>query len=243
MRNLSFFILFSALLCLQSAYAQTTITQSADLVSINNGIQCNGFNNPTTQTSNFRRFDLDGAHGIAGPFALDNVRVGTFISDPGITLYINFYTINPGDPLLLANLTQIGIPTSYVTQVSDNGAMFTINTAGAGAVVPPGLDLVVELFIPDGETVIGGYYTAYNTFGETADSYALSATACGITEITTLAAIGLPGYAFMLEVTGNAAPPPAIPTLSQWGLIILGLSLAIVLVLAFSLKSKKVKVA
>ncbi len=189
-----------------------SITQNTDTSTITalNSVACPGDND-----SYFRRFDLDGAHGIAGVLNVTDVDFGVETAtgnagSQGATL--NLYSIPNASPLLLANLTQIG--TAAVT--INDGSAFIQNVAVTGAIDGSVSDLVVELFVPDFNNGTN-FFIGSNAGGQSGPSFIMSAV-CGATEPTDLATLGFPGMHQIMVVNGTLPPPPepAVIPVNNW---------------------------
>ena len=186
-----------------------TITAGAS-VSCNNGAP--NFNH--TANSYWRRFDLNGAHGITGCFTASQVdfgieeAVGGGASQP---VSVRLYTIPNASPLNTANLTLIGSVGLNVPSQS----LTIFSALVAGVVIDASLlDLVVEVFTPSGQTVGDRFFIGSNSLGQTAPSY-LSAAECGVLQPTNTAALGFPGMHVYMAVTGGECPTPTIA--KTWG--------------------------
>lgn len=194
--------------------AGTTITQSNDLSTITalNSVACPGDND-----SYFRRFDLNGAHGIVDEFNISSVdfateAMGTITS---LDITVNLYSIANADALVLANLTLVG--TGSINVPNPNPTMY--NALVAGVVNGSTHDLVVEIVSNDFSNG-GSYFIGSNANGQTGPSFIL-APVCGASEPTDLATIGFAGMHIIMAVNGQVGPPPVIPTLSQYGIMLL----------------------
>ena len=171
--------------------------------------------------------DLDGDHGITGTFNITGITIGVELAQSGggtgQPLTVNLYTIPNGAALTFANLTQIGqavFPNFADTSLS------LVDLAVTGTVSDPASqDLVVEIFTPDGQDAGNSFFIGSNANGEIKPSY-LAASDCGISEPATTASIGFPDMHILMLVDGVEASAERIPTLSEWGMILMGLILA-----------------
>ena len=113
------------------------------------------------------------------------------------------------------SLTQIGTTT---IQVPDSASGTVLNVPLV-ATFPNGgtLQLVMEVFTPDGQAAGNLFFIGSNAAPENGPSY-LSAAACGITTPTTTAAIGFPDMHIVFNVHGVCSPgtpsPSPTPTLT-----------------------------
>lgn len=182
-----------------------TITQNASATIIStNSVSCNA-GGLHTNNSYFRRFNLDGAHGITTAFTVSQVdfgieqALGSAGSQP---VTVRLHTIPNASPLTNANLTNIG---TFPLVIGDQS--LTIFPALVNAVVanPLASDLVVEVFTPNGQTLGNSFFIGSNNLGQTAPSY-LAAADCGVVQPTDTAAIGFPGMHIYMAVTGSEQP-------------------------------------
>lgn len=191
-----------------------TITQStsATIVSLNS-VACNANDGSgTTPNSYWRRFNLDGAHGILTPFTVSSVDYGIETVDgAGINVTVNLYQILNAAPLTIANLSPIG----------SSGAVFLApqnlvikNQPVAGLINPLTHDLVVEIASADGRPNFNHFFIGSNNLGQSGLSY-LSAVDCGISQPTSTAAIGFPNMMIVMAVTGAENPTGTIS--NTWG--------------------------
>ena len=78
--------------------------------------------------------------------------------------------------------------------------------------------LVVEVNQPDGQPLLNWFYVGSNAAGQTAPGY-IAASACSISQPTSLASIGCPDMHMVMNVTGNAqsacTTPIDVPWLSE----------------------------
>ncbi|MEM9378503.1 MAG: hypothetical protein AAGB93_01045 [Planctomycetota bacterium] len=212
----------AALVTAPSAAAQMgTCTQSTDNMQIiaQNSVACvqNGPPQVHVDNSYWRRYDAQANCGSAG-LNINAVTFGIEAAQSGPNgngeqpANVRIYTIASGDPLLIANLTQVADePIMIFDQVQ---ALFTAPLSSQ-VVIPPGFDCVVELFLPDGVVDENIFFIGSNDLGESAPSY-LSAAGCGITEPTTTTQIGFPTMGIILDLVlavelGNRYCTPGNP--------------------------------
>jgi len=201
-----------------------SLTQSLDLTTIipANSVSCLSYSGHT-QNSFMRRFFLDTDHGITSTFTVGSVTFGvesaTSGSGTGQPLTVNLYTISKADPFTFANLTLIGTTT--------NAAFPDMTTtlydmAVTGKIEDPlTQDLVVEVFVPDGQAEGNFFFIGSNDSGETHPSY-LAAADCAVTEPATVASLGYPEMMVLMIVNGeDVQQPTSVPTMNEWGMIIL----------------------
>lgn len=224
------------------------ITQNNDAATITAlaSVSCNA-GGLHADNSYWRRFLLATDHGIALQYNVTSIdfgvenAVGAGGTQP---ISVNLHSIGNGATFLLANLTSIG---STSTTIADQ-ALTIANVGVTGSIVNPATtDLVVEIFTPDGQTAGHSFFIGANGAGDIRPAY-LSAAACGITEPTTVDAIGFPGMDIVMTVNGDeigqptATPDPGaggipVPTLSRWGMVAMLVLLAGAAVLLISRRS------
>jgi hypothetical protein len=167
-----------------------------------------------TNNSYWRRFDLNGAHGITGCFTVSQVDFGiedAFGPNGSQPVTVRLYTIPNAAGLNTANLTLIG----FVGLSVPNQSLTIFSALVPGVVVDASLlDLVVEVFTPNGQAAGNRFFIGSNSLGQTAPSY-LSAADCGVAQPTNTSAIGFPGMHIYMAVTGADCPTPTIA--KTWG--------------------------
>lgn len=195
-----------------------TITQNTSATIIpGTSVSCNnGFPNFFhTDNSYWRRFDLNGAHGIVNPFTVTRVDFGVeeATAPPGAQpVTVRLYRIPNAAALILANLTLIGsFPTSVVNQGS---TIFQLPVGPTVIANPLADDLVVEVFTPNGQAAGNRFFIGANNLGQTATAY-ISAADCGVTQPTPTGALGFPGSHLYMAVTG--AENPVAAANQTWG--------------------------
>lgn len=197
-----------------------TITQNLSATIIQfNSVSCNngaagGFLH--TENSYWRRFDLNGAHGILTAFTVTQVDFGIeeALSTAGAQpINVRLHTIPNASALNTANLTSIG---SFPLVVGDQSLV--IYSAPVNAIVANPLlsDLVVEINSPDGRTLGNRFFVGSNNLGQTANCF-LSAVDCGVAQPLATGAIGFPGMHIYMAVTGSEQPTAADG--ATWGRI------------------------
>jgi hypothetical protein len=190
------------------------ITQSTSQSLLGAGLACHntgtGF---VLENSFYRAFNLN-SFGINNDFKICAVEVGilTAATNSGSQpLTINLYTSNPAFPNGV--LTQIGTTSIQLSNQSNTIASIPVTgTASAGS------ELVVEIFIPDGQAASNTFRIGSNTAPETGPSY-IRAPLCGEPTPVTTADINFPEVHFVINVRGNEIVVSPIPTLSEWGLL------------------------
>ncbi len=179
----------------------TTITQnSSQDIEAATAVACGG-GGLTADNSFIRVFDLN-AEGVA-EFTPTSVEFGieTASSTSGTQpAVLRFYTLtNPAGPVAYTNFTSLGEQAIDITDADLALQMHEVTGIGTAEA---GDKLVVELHLDDTDNA---FYPGVNTQPEDGPTY-LASTACGVTQPTTYAALGFPGLAWVLNVTGNTAP-------------------------------------
>ncbi len=214
------------------AGGSTVLTQSTDPNTIiaGNSVSCNAAG-LHADNNYMRRFDLDGEFGITGLLTVDSVDIGieTATGAGGSQpISIILHSIANADPLLFANLTEVG---RLDTTIADASAVIQNFVVTSSAIDPATDDLVLDVFTPDGQAAGHSFFIGSNNLGESAPSF-LAAAACGINEPTATGAIGFPDMNLVFSVNATEGgggvvlpPPPAIPTMNSFGLLAMALAL------------------
>lgn len=206
-----------------AAPGPNSITQSLDTLTISpvNSVSCNA-GGLHADNSYMRRFFLAADHGIVNAFSVNSldwaieVATGSGGSQP---VDVNVYSIPSGAPLTFANLTLEGSSSIAVSDATQAG----INTAVAGAIVDPTtMDLVVEVFTPNGQASGNSFFIGSNANGETQPSY-IAAADCGISEPATTGSIGFSGMQIIMVVNGIEGG--GVPTMGGWAMILMAVLL------------------
>ncbi len=181
-----------------------TLTEStSQAITALNSVSCNnGVGH--TDNSYFRAFNL--ASFGQGDFNVCSVEVGVEeASSAGGSqpITINLYTVASGT-FPGGALTPIGTSSTTVADQSLTIVDFPVAGFAAGT-----LDLVVEVFTPDGEAAGNLFFIGSNASAETAPSY-LQAADCGVTTPMTTAAIGFPNMHIVMNVHGDPAGPGGV---------------------------------
>lgn len=135
--------------------------------------------------------------GVQNDLTIDSVQIGIGFVEISQDVTINLYSLSGA--LQYANMTLLSSETINLP------AMFnTLVNIPISATAPAGSTLVAELVIPNnpGNAFIAGY----NAGNQTGASYYAS-DACGYTEPTSLAAIGLDNLSFIMTVFAEADAP------------------------------------
>ncbi len=161
--------------------------------------------NPATgiaDTSYWRAFDL-GAFGIPGDFAVCEVQIGIENAQA------NTQTGGGGTQPLFVNLFASDAPFPGGALIPIGGGQFevpdqalTVAAFPVGGIAPPGSELVVEIFTPDGQAAGNFFFIGSNPDGETGPSYVQSGP-CAIPFPIPTAEIGFPDMHIVLNVIGE----------------------------------------
>lgn len=211
------------------------LTQSTDPTTIvpANSVACTDqMTGLHTDNSYLRRFDLDGEFSLTEALSVDSVDVGVETATSGTggdqPISVIVYSVANADPLLFANLTEVGRVDTVVADTTQSIVNFPVN----GSPIDPATDdLVIEVFTPNGQDVGHSFFIGSNNAGESAPSY-LAAADCGINEPTTTTDIGFPQMQIVMSVLGTLGSGPpgptaeSIPTLSKFGIAIMLMMLA-----------------
>jgi hypothetical protein len=184
------------------ACGPTSITESSsNAVVFHNSVACA---TPSGHSNNsyWRAYD-PAEYGIQHDFAVCNVQIGveeaSSGSGTGQPITINLYSSNQPFPTgFPGSLTLIG--TSGSINVTDQN--LTLLDVPVSGTVPEGLQLVVEVFTPDGQLDGNFFFIGSNAQAETHPSY-VSAAACGNPTPVTTADAGFPDMHIVQTVTGS----------------------------------------
>ncbi len=183
----------------QNPNGTITITHSAtqNIIAGNSVACCSGLGH--TDNSYLRVFDL-ATFGIINDLNIYSVDIGIESATAPVAgeqpATVNLYTWDPADPFTFANLTLIGTaPMSVADQT------LTIVNVPITATAPENSNLVVEFFIPNGQTDGNFLFVGSNPDGQTAPTYIVTAD-CGIPEPLDLVAIGFPDMHLVMNVNG-----------------------------------------
>lgn len=212
-----------------------TLTHSASqTITALNSVSCNN-GGLHANNSYFRAYDMS-AFLTGFDVCAVNVGIETASGAGGtqpitVNIYANSGALFPGGTLTLVGTAAVSVADQALTVLS------VPLTAG----VPAGaLELVVEVFTPDGQVAGNSFFIGSNNLGETGPSY-IQAADCGITTPVTTGAIQFPNMQIVLDVIGNPAQPQVnvieVPTLGGWGLALLGAVLAGAAVVALRRRS------
>ncbi len=229
MKNL---LLAFCIICLnQTIIAQCddifiTHSTSQDIVTINS-ISCNA-GGSHADNGYFRVFDL-ASFGVASDYEVSSVDFGieNAVGMGGNqSATVNLYTLS--GPLQLSNLTLIH---TQDIVIPDQALTLYNLPLSAPVIVPAGSTLVYELFTPNGQAIGNEFFIGSNSGGESDLSYIVAAD-CNVLDITSLSDINFPNVHFVMNIHGCLANAAGIPTIGQWGFIILGMGMLCIGVVA-----------
>jgi len=208
----------------------TFLTRStSQSIAALNSISCNtgGLH---TDNSYFRAYDMsgypDGFDVCEVQIGIESAAAGAPGVGAGITqpMTVNVYS-NTGAAFPGGTLALVG---TAAVDVADQA--LTVLTVPLAASVPAGaLEMVLEVFTPNGQTAGHSFFMGSNNLGESAPSY-LQAPACGAVVPTPTGALGFANMQIVLNASGDPGiGGPSIieiPTLGSWGVVLLGMALA-----------------
>ena len=194
-RSSALSLLVSLLVGLALSHAgATTLSQNRSMAITRGGtFYCSpeGFARDNRYLRRFRFSD----YGISTAFDVSRVDIGVDEASTGEGVSVLLFSIGTSLPLLAANLTWIG----GVDLSVPAGSGFLLPVSVTAAVAhPASQDLVVEVFVPGRDFLIGS-----NSAGETQPSYIL-APDCDLLEPTSFQSLGFQGIDIVLTVSGTA---------------------------------------
>ena len=209
MKNQTTLAAFAALTCFASSAQAQNCSQSTDPLTITPGsIACvTAMPQNHVDSSYIRRYDVASNCGsmtgmlvTGASFGIENAVGGTGVQPANVRIY----TIAPADMLLFANLTMLHDESIMIT---DQMAAIMSVQFSAPVSVPAGVDVVIELFTPNGTGAANNvFFIGSNAGGQSAPSY-LAAAGCGTPEPTDLANLGMgfPNMHIILDLESNTA--------------------------------------
>lgn len=215
----------------RGACGAVDITQNTDpnTVNIGTSIACfNGGNSCTVANDYARSFNLavGATAGVAHyvrcvEYGVDEVLAPSGSTSVTVRLWIDS---NGGAP---NNANLVPLAGGSIVDLVPNGtagALRTVDFTANNVLVPADAVLVVTVESPDLCTSPGPgnyYFNGSNAGGQSAPSY-IRAPGCGLPDFASLAAIGFPNQHMVLSVELDP-DMPAVPTVSEWGLVVLTL--------------------
>ncbi len=173
---------------------QTTSDQIEPLASVS----CADDSGLHLENSYYRVFDL-AALGIPSAFHVTGVDVAveTAVGGDDATQPVEVLLHTLTGELRTENLQNLATETQDVIDRLGGRLEYTFD-----ATVPAGGKFAVEVHLPDGRDGGNSFYIGANNDGQSAPGY-LRAPDCGTDEPTTLAEIGFPDVAILIDVTGD----------------------------------------
>jgi len=199
----------------------TSITQSTNTATITSGnsVSCNGGSPGFFHTDNsyYRAFTLSSFNPplTSTQFLVQSVTIGietANASGTGTTqpMTVNVYSSTTNPPTN-ASLTLLSTANANVSDQALTSLTVPLTTQPVFTVAT-GI-LVIEIFTPSGQAAGHSFFIGSNALGQSGPSF-IKAASCGITEITSLAAIGFPNMHIVMTVNGNSQAPVGLETFS-----------------------------
>lgn len=221
MKNYSLVLMLLAFLIIGglSVQAQQTISQNNSMsIGIGVGITCNenGINTgggTINDTHFYRYFDLPNDYNIQTGFTVSSVNFGIlwFVSGgSGYPITINIYSAEIGE-FPDVDMTLQGSATYTAT----GSELFALIEHDLNAEIPAGEAMVMEMFLPEDETV--SLIPGFNLNGDSKPAY-ISAETCDIPNPVTVASLN-PAYedlAIVFAVKGYSCDPSDVPYLQDF---------------------------
>ncbi len=175
-----------------------TLTQSASqAITAGNSVSCNA-GGLHADNSYFRAFDLSafasGFNVCAVEFGVETANAAGATQPVVVNVYSNTGGAFPAGTRTLVGTSNIALPDQTASIVNQ----------ALAASLPPGSQLVFELFTPDGQTAGDSFFIGSNAAGQTGPTY-IQAADCGLTAPATAASIGFPDMHAVMNVIGDPA--------------------------------------
>jgi hypothetical protein len=194
-----------------------------------NSISCNA-GGLHTDNRYFRAYDMagypDGFDVCEVQVGIESAAAGVPGIGAGVTqpVTVNVYS-NSDAAFPAGTLTLVG---TAAVEVADQA--LTVLAVPLAASVPAGaLEMVLEVFTPNGQAAGHSFFIGSNGLGESAPSY-LQASDCGASVPTSTGDLGFANMQIVLNASGDpqtGGPPIVeIPTLGTWGVAWLAVALA-----------------
>ncbi len=180
------------------ACGTVTLTQStSQAITAGNSASCNA-SGLHADNSYFRAFDLSafasGFNVCAVEFGVETATAAGATQPVVVNVYSNTGGAFPAGTRTLVGTSNIALPDQTASIVNQ----------ALAASLPPGSQLVFEVFTPDGQTAGDSFFIGSNAAGESAPSY-IQAADCGLTAPATTSSIGFPQMQVVMNVIGDAA--------------------------------------
>ena len=194
--------------------AQTVCTQSTDNLTITNGGVACASQAPNlfiAQNSFIRRYSFPGSCTIPAGQSITSVDFGVEIATAGAAgggmqpANIRLYSIMPGTTMTFAAMTLLR---DEPIMIADQTLAIVNVPLTQSLTVPSGRDIVVEVFLPNGQAAGHRFFPGSNAAGQSAPSY-LAAPACGSPEPTDYANLGggFPNVHLIIDLVFSAGSP------------------------------------
>lgn len=187
---------------------QTLSQSSSEVITAGNAISCGNNETGTTNANQFLRAFTLSDFGIDSAFAVSSIRFGIEALSVEVPVTINLYTLDGS--LSYFNLQRVA--TTTTVQPAQSLSLVDVPITAS---IPAGATLVLEVEIPDLESLNGNFVPGSNAAGQSAPSF-IAAARCNAAEPRDLAEIGFPDMHLVMSVTGESAAPPADCALPDW---------------------------
>lgn len=192
-----------------------TITQSTSTAVAAGSVSCNtsGFH---ADSSYYRAFTLSAFNPPLTDlqFMVQQVTIGVELAQgTGGTqpITVNLYDSTANPPL---NATLGPAISTQAFPVPDQAlSLLAVPLTTQPVLVNASDILAVEIFTPSGQPTVNKFFIGSNALGQSGPSF-IKAVACGIAEITNLAAIGFGNMHIVMQVSGNNQTPVELTTFS-----------------------------
>ncbi len=176
-----------------------TLTQNTDPNTVvGGGVACAG-GGITAENAFARCFNLATGITAGQQVTINCVDFGVEANNPAFTVNVNIYTVTACPPTV-ANRTLVR---SLPVVVPNVGLSIQTATFVPPVIIPANSSIMVEVFAPDRDPAAGGdggaFFMGSNAAGQSAPSF-IKAPDCGITNYTSLAAIGFPNMHILMRV-------------------------------------------
>lgn len=192
--------------CASSAQAQQNCSQSTDpTMTANGSVACiNQANNFHVDNAYLRRYSPPNDCMEPNGMQITGVTFGIEAAVGGLGVQpanVRLYTIAPAATLIYGNMTMVHDEPIMINDQTQS--LISVQLSGPVA-IPPGVDVVVEVFTPDGQMAGNVFFMGSNGLGQSAPSY-LAAAGCGAAEPMDLANLGpgFPNVHFILDLESN----------------------------------------
>jgi hypothetical protein len=179
--------------CLLTQSSSNTITP-LNSVNCNNGVA-------HAENSFYRIFDLSD-FGIDADFSATSVEIGFEFAESGLdsqSASIRFHELD--GTFTLANLTSIATNPIQIATTDEPG----LQTFSVNGTLPPDQPFVLELLLPDGQSV-GNYIQVGSNSAAQSDPTYIRAPSCGYPAPASLSVVGFPDMHWVVAVIGTYTP-------------------------------------